>query len=202
MSSPEWIAWCKTLGMNDEAVDFFRDQVGIPGPTELRTQVALSEFPTFLKTVSKQILSVTPPANTPKPIFPWPAQRTFHALRMYLDYRVAASLSMEEAQVLKRFQSGNTTALWLEHLSKVRQMEQETAEEDPISVPKLRSFTRWVPFKEMMQTKLLHQRNPVLGHRLTYLLRDYGVATTEMHSVSYPSLEEKIEATVTHKGPN
>ena len=201
MADPQWLAWCQGVNMNAAAVDFLHDNVGIGGPADLRAQVSLTEFPGFLKTVSKQILSITPAQGAARPLFPWGAQKALHALRMYTEYRNAADLNQDDDIILTNF-TGNRRIAWLGHLEKIKQREQDTStEEDPIVVPKLRSLSRWVPFKEMVTTKLQHQYNPTLGHRLIYLLRDYEVADNEQVNAHYDSIEERIEATVDLDGP-
>ena len=171
MADPAWLAWCQGVGMNQAAVDFMRTDIGVDGPGALRDNVSTTEFTTFLKVTSKQMSSVTPAAGAVRPLFPWGAQKALHALRLYMEYRQAVGLEMTDAAILAFFNVNRRTE-WIEHIAKIKEFETSGADEDVIVVPKLKSLSRWEPFREMVVTKLSTQRNSTLGHRLTYLLRD------------------------------
>ena len=200
MADPVWLAWCQGVGMNQAAVDFMRTDIGVDGPGALRDNVSTTEFTTFLKVTGKQMSSVTPAAGAVRPLFPWGAQKALHALRLYMEYRQAVGLEMTDAAILAFFNVNRRTE-WIEHIAKIKEIDTSGADEDVIVVPKLKSLSRWEPFREMVVTKLSTQRNSTLGHRLTYLLRDYEESEQVHLDATYSSLEERIEGCVNLSGP-
>ena len=191
----DWIDLCTFFQLPQAGQEFLRDQIGVTSPSSLRIELPTANFYDSWKQISKS--APTGQAGAQPPL-PWKCYRCFHALRLYIEYADACGIEDDDDTICQVFNDQETLDSWKKRITEMQEIKQDSTEL-PV-VPKLKTMSKWEPFKEMVEVTLKTQRNATLGHRLIYLIRDYENSTQEQMEEDYGSWDLAIEARVNLEG--
>lgn len=190
-----WLDFMTGTGMTGNAANYFCTYSGVTSVTTYRTQIAITDFEAFWIALVK---------STTTHSFSWSARKKMHAFRLYLEYVKACGISENEDVHIDQF--GANAEAWVNRLAELSLFkEQAKQDRDSIEVPKLKSLgneAQWTAFKQMMETKLKNERNPILGHPLYYLIgRENATSRQTDIDADYPTIDDRLYACVDLDGP-